>query len=329
MAVNPPRICCIGGNLESETALSAILALGADVVSVVVPDGALASRTSDLADVPTLSERHNVRVIRTEDVNSDATISAIAQDSPDYIFVLGWSQLLGRRLLDLPVHYVVGSHPSDLPYGRGRAPIAWTILEGASQTAVTLFQMDEGVDTGGILHKELVDIPERAHAQDLYELTSATLAAGFVKLYQRMSKYGPPAPQPQGGHATYRHGRRDEDGFLDFKRSALEIDRLIRAASRPYPGAYGFLNADRVRVYRSLGYRADSDISAVPGQVIDAEGDWIDVATNGGMVRVAELRLDNGDAASPGVGSRFEVIGGTTLARLHDLERRITAMERM
>lgn len=327
MAVTPPRICCIGGNLESQTALSALLDAGADVVSVVVPEGALASRTSDLADVPSLAKRHGVRVIHTDDVNSEASIHAIAEGSPDYTFVLGWSQLLDRRLLDLPSHYVVGSHPSDLPYGRGRAPIAWTILEGARQTAVTLFQMDEGVDTGGILHKELVDIPSRAHAHDLYDLTSAALASGYANLYGRLRAGGPVTPEPQAGTSSYRHGRRDEDGFLDFRRGARELDRLVRAASRPYPGAYGFVGGRQVRVFRSLGCREAGHISAVPGQVTSVADGSAEIAADKGLLRVTDMRGEDGAPMSLKVGSRFEVLGGSTLARLHALERRITAME--
>lgn len=323
MGLKPPRICCIGGNLESLVALRALLATGAEIACVVVPGGRLAKRTSDLADVPSLADASGIPVIQSADINSRDTVEAIADTSPQHIFVLGWSQLLRRELLLLPDGYVVGSHPSNLPHGRGRAPIAWTILEDLRETAVTLFQMDEGVDTGGILVQERVEVPDGAHAGELYELVSSALGIGFSRLYAQLRSGEGLRPRPQEGPGTYRHGRRDEDGFLDFRGDAQFLDRLIRASSAPYPGAYGFIEGQKHRIFRSLGL-SDENRSAIPGEVTASGDGWLEIATGSQPIRVADVRTAEGEKVTLDRGVRFETVGGAVLERLHRLEQHLS-----
>ena len=95
-------------------------------------------------------------------MNAVETIKAIEALRPDYIYTLGWSQLFREAFIKTPSRYVVGSHPSELPAGRGRAPVPWTILQGHRQSAVTLFRIDVGVDSGpDSMSKALLDSGSR------------------------------------------------------------------------------------------------------------------------------------------------------------------------
>ena len=128
-------------------------------------------------------------------------------------------------------------HPTLLPQGRGRAPIPWAIIKGLPETGVTLFKLDEGVDSGPVLDKETIPIAPREDASTLYEKvrhahrvlagrTIPSLLAGHAKFL----------PQDED-RATYWPKRTPEDGELQATMTVDEADRLVRALTRPYPGA--------------------------------------------------------------------------------------------
>ena len=113
---------CIGSNLESRVVLEGLIAGGAQIAGLVTLPGC-SSAVSDHVDLHPLCEEHGIETIDTTDINSWPTIKAIGRLEPDYLYTLGWSQLFGDELLSVPARYVVGSHPSPLPEGRGRAPV--------------------------------------------------------------------------------------------------------------------------------------------------------------------------------------------------------------
>ena len=87
-------------------------------------------------------------------------IILLKKSKPDLILVMGWSQLLKDELIDIPKIGIIGSHPTELPKYRGRAPIPWTILKGLTKSALTFFWIDKGVDDGDILDQEFFSISD-------------------------------------------------------------------------------------------------------------------------------------------------------------------------
>ena len=137
ITTSQPRIVCVGSNLESRVVLEGLIATGAQVVGLVTLPGG-SSAVSDHVDLHPLCEEHGIETIDTTDINSWPTIKAIGRLEPDYLYTLGWSQLFGDELLSVPARYVVGSHPSPLPEGRGRAPVVGiTGTGGAGKSSIT------------------------------------------------------------------------------------------------------------------------------------------------------------------------------------------------
>src|SRR5690606_7047819 len=110
----------------------------------------LAHLHSDFVDLAPLAECYGVPVWPTANVNSDAVVERVRALRPDFIFVIGWSRLLGPKIRACAGKGVLGYHPSPLPTGRGRSALSWTILLGMPRTAGSLFWIDEGVDSGPI-----------------------------------------------------------------------------------------------------------------------------------------------------------------------------------
>ena len=107
-------------------------------------------------------------------------------ENPDYIFVLGWSQIFKENLLSIPNEFIVGSHPSPLPEGRGRAPVPWTIIQEKKESAITLFKMSKGVDSGEILVQKYFEVPTNSYASELYNVVAENLRDAFSEIYDNI-----------------------------------------------------------------------------------------------------------------------------------------------
>jgi methionyl-tRNA formyltransferase len=179
-----------------------------------------------------------VPLLKASHINNNECVEAIKKHKIDWLFIIGWSQITNAKILSAPSEGVLGIHPTLLPQGRGRAPIPWAILKALENTGVTLFKLDEGVDTGEIVDQLVIPLPENITATKLYELVNIAhidliktvfplLKANIVKLKKQDDKV-----------ATEWPGRVATDGEIDLEGSVYDAERLVRAVTRPYPGAY-------------------------------------------------------------------------------------------
>lgn len=271
-----PRIVCLGSNIESSIALEALVNHGVNVVGVISADPANTAHISDYCDIAASASAFGIANIVTRSANDPAVIKFVNDTSADWIFVLGWSELLNAQLLAAPSQGVVGSHPSPIPHGKGRAPVAWTILRGDRRSAVTLFRMTEKVDEGQILDMVWFDIQDGGTARDLYLTIAGILGRAFCDLADQLADGNLPDLDASDLPASMYARRRPDDGWIDFSRQADFIDRLARAAGWPYPGAYAWLGDKKVifdTARRAEG--ADLNYHGVEGQVLRKRKDWL------------------------------------------------------
>jgi methionyl-tRNA formyltransferase len=264
-----PKIICLGMNEESEKAIDALVTAGANISAIAGLPAENAASVSDFVDHARMASRLGVPFLRVSDINAPETLAAFKSTGAKMLFVLGWSQLLSSQAIEVFQGGVVGSHPSDLPDGRGRAPIPWTILEGRRRSAVTLFRMTNGVDDGAVLKKTSFDIPERPTARILYDLVAEALARSFAELYSDFAAGDVTEFEQDAAHASWRAKRLPADGWIDFRADAEAVDRLVRAVSEPYPGAYSYLGGERV-IFHSSHPASGLDLrrKGMPGQVL-------------------------------------------------------------
>ena len=97
--------------------------------------------------IDSFCKKHGVKLYKSSHVNNSDVVKAIKSHEIDWLFIIGWSQIASKELLEAPKKGVLGMHPTLLPEGRGRAAIPWAIIKGLDRTGVTLFKLDEGVDT--------------------------------------------------------------------------------------------------------------------------------------------------------------------------------------
>jgi methionyl-tRNA formyltransferase len=141
-------------------------------------------------------------------------------------------------------------HPTLLPQGRGRAAIPWAIIKGLDETGVTLFQLDEGVDTGPIVAQERLPLSPAETATTLYQRVADAHQSLIHRVWWDLVE-DRLAPVPQDdAQATYWEGRTPDDGRITSAMSVEEAERLVRATTHPYPGAFYEAGDKILRIWR-------------------------------------------------------------------------------
>ncbi len=227
----------------------------------------------------------------TQDVNSDATLEAVAALDPDLIFVVGWSQLVRDPFIALAREGVFGMHPTLLPRHRGRAPIPWAILAGLARTGVTLFEIvDATPDSGAIVGQVVVDIAPDETATTLF----ARIADAHVELTREfvprlLARSAPSIPQDPTRASSW-HRRVPTDGIIDWETRAPYLYDWVRAQTRPYPGAFTFLGEEKVIVWSARPVELSEP--APPGTIVEIRAEGPVVACGEGGLVLEEIQTN-------------------------------------
>jgi methionyl-tRNA formyltransferase len=197
----------------------------------------------------------------------------IASLNADLIFAVGLSQLIPSELLRQPRLGCVGFHPSALPKGRGRAPIAWMVLEGGAGAA-TFFQLTEGADDGPIISQEFFNIVDEDDAKSVELKSLAAQRVALNRLLPQLLLDKFKVSQQDEKLASWYGKRAPEDGWINWSDNASNIGRLIRASTAPHPGAYTFYKSVKIIVWAvKLPNECDLAIKGVVGRILSIQDD--------------------------------------------------------
>jgi len=181
---------------------------------------------------------HQIPLQKVSHINDPGAVEAVRRCEIDWLCIIGWSQIAGEEALAAPRIGAIGMHPTLLPEGRGRASIPWAILKGLSKTGVTLFKLAPGVDMGPIGAQVEIPMDSNETATALYQRVTVAhrilIRENWPSLMNGTLDF---RPQDEA-LATYWPGRTAADGRLLPSMSLVEVDRLVRATTRPYPGAF-------------------------------------------------------------------------------------------
>jgi methionyl-tRNA formyltransferase len=212
--------------------------------------------------------------------------AAFAALGLDAAVVAAYGLILPKPMLDAPRRGCLNIHASLLPRWRGAGPIQAAILAGDAETGITIMRMEEGLDTGPMLLRQVVPITPRMATPELHD---ALAAIGGALVLRALAEDPPPVPQPGEG-VTYAPKLAKEDGRLDWRQDAAALDRRIRALT-PWPGCFFQSGEDIVRVHAA----APAAGAGAPGTVLDAAPT---IACGSGALRLLRLQRA-GRAALP------------------------------
>jgi methionyl-tRNA formyltransferase len=186
---------------------------------------------------------------------------------------------------------VVGFHPALLPNNRGRHPLIWAKVLGLSKTGSTYFFMDEGADTGDILEQKYFEISCDDDINDVYNNMTKVALKQIEIFYPKLvnGTYDKIKQIDEGN--TWRK-RNKLDGLIDFRMTTTSIVNLIRALTKPFPGAHCELDGSEYKVWKcepgsfTLNY-------IEPGKILAITNNIIEIKTGDGSIRLIEHELPN------------------------------------
>lgn len=294
----------IGSVGSSKIVLEEMIKLRFPVDMVFSLDEEVSENVSGYYPLHELAMEHNTPFCKFRKVNSSDVIAKIAEIKPEYIFVIGLSQIIPKEIINLAAKGAVGFHPTPLPKYRGRAAMVWQVLLGVHETKCSMFMIDEGMDSGDILGQEPYIIEDTDYAEDV----EGKLLVAIRKLAARVLKQitdGTLVPWKQNDEdATYLLIRRPDDGLIDWKEPVEKIQRLIRAVSKPYPGAFGMYDGSHQVIIWKADYLENKKYIGIPGQICEIHIDHFDVVGVDGLIRVYEF--DNVDNVKMRVGHKLK-----------------------
>ncbi len=267
-------------------AFTSLLESSHEVLAVVTQPDRQSGRGRKIKSCPVKIEalRADKRVLQPQAVRDTAFVDELRNLKPDAIVVVAYGQILPPEIIYLPPKGCINIHASLLPKYRGAAPINWSLIQGDVSTGITIMQMDEGMDTGPILLQEEIEILPEDTAGSLSSRLSHRGGPLLIKALGGIER-DKLKPRPQEGTATYAAIMKKGDGFIQWTRTADELNGFIRGMN-PWPGAYGFIEQERYKILKAV----PSGGTGEPGVIAKMTKDEFLVGTGSGLLSVLEIQ---------------------------------------
>ena len=217
--------------------------------------------------------------------------------------MIGLSQLVKKEIIDAAKIGVVGLHPTPLPKMRGRAANVWQVLLGVHETKCSMFFIDDGIDSGDILGQEGYTIEDTDYAEDVYQKIEDATYRLSKRVFQQITN-GTLNPVKQNeNEATYLLKRSPEDGLIDWNQPIKKIHTLMRAVSKPFPGAYGMYDGNHKVIIWRADMLENKKYIGMNGQIAEITDSYFDVVCCDGLLRITDF--DNVDGVKMFVGHKL------------------------
>ncbi len=262
------RIVWIGFHEEGQAALAAILESGYPVEAVItLAEEALAKRSGGFR-YEDLCRRHKVPLHQVRHINDPASLQLLRSLTPDLAFVIGWSQIVSPEAMATAKLGMIGAHASFLPHNRGSAPVNWAILRGEDEGGNTLIWLSESVDAGEIIDQTRFPITVYDTCATVYEKVAESNRDMILRLLPKLlAGERPGRPQVYSDEPILPR-RRPQDGQIDWSKSGREVYDFIRGLTRPYPGAFSWLEGQRYLIWNAASFPVDLTQDAVQGRTL-------------------------------------------------------------
>lgn len=248
------------------------------------------------ASVRELAFTNHLPVYQPKNPNDPAFVAAMERLQPDFLFSCYYRSMLQAPLLTLPRLGALNLHGSLLPAYRGRCPVNWVLINGESETGVTLHYMEGKPDRGDLVAQRRIPITLEDTALTLF--ARMTVAAWDVmrEAYPLLRHGQAPRIPQDHRQASYFSGRRPEDGLIPWDKSAWEVYNLVRAVTHPYPGAFTRFQGRKLLVWGGQPIKPAASHAhgpSLPGLVlVGLPGQGLLVATGEGHFLITQAQWE-------------------------------------
>ena len=243
-----------------------------------------------ISPVKEVAVENNIDVIQPVKIRNDVeAIEKLKSLDLDFIIVVAFGQILSKEILDMPRYGCVNVHASLLPKYRGAAPIQWAVINGEKVSGVTTMRMDIGIDTGDMIEKVEVPLDKEETGGSLFDRLAEEGAKLCVHTMAEIEAGRATYTKQDESEATHTSMIKKQFGKIDWTKSAVEIERLVRGLN-PWPSAYTSLNGKTLKIWRASVEEADSGAKA--GTIVSIAKDEIAVQTGKGILLLQEVQLE-------------------------------------
>jgi methionyl-tRNA formyltransferase len=292
----PVRIALIGQAAFAEKALDALLKHGDEIVHVFAPPDPPAGRP----DALTAKARElKLPLSQPASFKTDAAFEQMKALKADLAVLAFVTLIVPERVLYAPRHQSICFHPSLLPRHRGASSINWTLIAGDTETGVTWFWPDQGLDTGPILLQRKIPVAPNDTVGAIYFNRLFPLGIqSMIEAIELIKDGHAPRIAQDESLSTYEPICRDEHAKVDFSKDASVVHNLIRGCD-PQPGSYADADGRRIRLYEpslqigqigQIGQAGAADAS--PGTIVSVDSDGMKIAVAGGIVTIKRARIE-------------------------------------
>lgn len=210
----------------------------------------------------------------------------------DVLLVLGWQRLIPKWLIEKCKFGAIGIHgsPWGINYGRGRSPQNWSLILGKDIFEISIFRINEGIDSGRIIESRKFPLSEFDNIITSYHKSSILISEMIIKNIKKISSN---SGHEQKGPTRFLPQRIPDDGQIDWNRKSLEIYNFIRGQTHPYPGAFSFINKTKIWIWHAIPFNLKIDHTEKnPGTIIRVfyNKDLL-IKTNNGYILINDYTL--------------------------------------
>ncbi len=297
------KIVIAGSVTSTKITLEMLIKNRLNVIAVFGYEAEDTSKISGYVNMKSFCIENSISYYPFKKINDQNNIELLRQLQPDIFFVVGLSQLVSAEMLFIAKLGNIGFHPTLLPRGRGRAPIAWLILE-EKIGAANFFLINEKADAGPIFVQEPFVISDSDTAFTVEQkITSAIIIALDKWLPALKSGVWNPIPQNEF-LASFYEKRMPDDGYIDWRLNATIINKIIRASSNPHPGAYSFLGSKKIFIWAST-IEYSIPIKGVIGRVLLSKERSYLIQCGEGLIWISDVTDESLESVVLNVGQKL------------------------
>lgn len=247
----------------------------------------LDKNNASLVEIQKITGKYSIPFYQSEKKELYNHISYIKKLNPDLIVVCGYKYIIPSEIFNIPKYRTINIHPSYLPNYRGQHVVNWAIVNGETETGITIHFIDEGIDTGDIIVQKKVPILFEDSASTLHDRIYHEAYDLLKQIFERITSEGMlHATKQDNSKASYFRPRNPEDGLIDWNRDGIEVYNLIRALVKPWPGACSYIK-DKKIIFWSAQFENVPNY-ALPGTIIEISDSKLII-----NVKAGRLSIDN------------------------------------
>ena len=246
------RIVYIGAERVGLACLKKLIELKKNVVAAITYVDNIRPLVADFVPFDEVAKQASIPLVKIKSSKDPKTIQLIRGYKPELRLVDSWSQIMPKEIINLATKGCLGIHYSLLPERRGGAPLNWAIIDGLTKSGITLFSLDEGIDSGDIVAQKEFEITETDTPKELLDKICILAPQIIQENIDAVEKGTVRRIKQDGAKAAYTPRRKPEDGLIDWNKPMKKIYNFIRALAPPYPCAFTYLGDKKLIIPKAV-----------------------------------------------------------------------------